>query len=146
MEPDPDACEGVHTALLAVDDTDRCPALETRFAKGSNRLRESPAGGDDVLDHTHPLSLLERSLDAVRRPVLLGLVADDHERKPGGDRGRGGEHDCAEDRACEPGRFGLELLDSSGQALPERAENVGLGLEAELVEVEARPSPRAEDE
>src|SRR6188768_3082567 len=146
MEPHADARERVHTALLAVDDTDGRPALQTYLADGANRPRERTAGRHDVLDQADTLSFLERTLDPVRGPVLLGLVSDDHEREARGERCRRGQHDGAENRTREADSIGLVLLHRLREPAAERLEHVGLGLEAELVEVEARPLARTEDE
>ncbi len=146
MEPHSEARERVHTALFAVDDADRRSALETRLAQGSDGLRESSSGRDDVLDQADAVTGFERPLDPVRRPVLLGLVADDHERKPRRDRRGRGEDDGPEDRTGEAHGLGLVLLDGGAQAAAERFEDVRLRLEAELVEVEGRALAGAEDE
>src|SRR4051812_20813645 len=119
MEPYTDARERVHTALFAVDDADRRSALQAHLAQGSDGLRERPSGCDDVLDETHALARLERSLDAVRGAVLLGLVAHDHERKPRGDRGGRREDDGAEDGTGEPNGVGLVLLHRGAQPAAE---------------------------
>src|SRR5215212_1377629 len=146
MEPHSDARESVHAALLAVDDAHRRSALQARVAQGSDGLRESPSGRDDILDQAHPLAGLECALDPVCRPVLLGLVADDHERKPRRDRRGRGEDDGAEDRTGEPHGLWFMLLDGGAQAAAEGFEDVRLRLEAELVEVEARALTGAQDE
>ena len=67
MQPHSEAREGVHTALLAVDDADRRPALETRLAQRSDGLGGRSARRDDVLDQADALAGLERALDPVRR-------------------------------------------------------------------------------
>src|SRR5215471_10449238 len=101
MEPHRDARESIRSALLAVDHADRGSADETRFAKRFDCLYSGAAGGDDVLDQTHGLARFEGTLDPLGRPVLLCLVADDHEREPGNERGGGGKDDRPQDGARE---------------------------------------------
>src|SRR6266542_1299588 len=73
------ARERVRSALLAVDHADRFAAFQTRFAEGLYRLRGLPPEGHDVLHEADELTLLELTLEAVSRAVLLRLLADDQE-------------------------------------------------------------------
>ena len=79
-------------------------------------------------------------------PYALAPLADDHEGEARRERGRGGEGDGAEGGAGDPGRAGLELAHGGSKALAERPEQVGLRLEAVLVQVPGRALPGAEDE
>ncbi len=137
------ARESVGSALLAIDHADCDPALETGLAKGVERLDGGSAGRDDVLDEADPLARLVRAFEAVRRPVLLRLLADDQERKPRRERGGGGEGDGAQLRAGEPDRVRLVLGDRRGDVLAEGGEQVGPRLEAVLVQVVARACGRS---
>src|SRR5438876_6664580 len=85
----PTARESVRSALLAIDHADRDPALETGLSEGVERLHGRAAGRDDVLDEAYALARFERPFQAIRRPVLLRLVADDREGKARGERGCG---------------------------------------------------------
>src|SRR6478609_10540035 len=73
------ARESVRSALLAIEHTDRDPALQTGFADGVEGLHDGPAGGDDVLDEAHALARFEDAFEAIRGPVLLRHLADDQE-------------------------------------------------------------------
>src|SRR5213596_2846619 len=67
------AGQSVGSALLAVDDTDRDPALQTGFTEHLEGLDRGPGGGDDILQEAHALAGLEDALDPVCGPVLLRL-------------------------------------------------------------------------
>src|SRR5438132_14294228 len=75
------ARESVRSALLPVDDADRCSALETGLAERPYGLDRGASGGDDVLDETRYGAGLEDALEPVLRAVALGLLAHDHERQ-----------------------------------------------------------------
>ena len=79
-------------------------------------------------------------------PYSLARVADDHERQPRRERGRRRERDRAERGAGEPDRLRLVLPHGCGEALAQRAEQLGQRLEAVLVEVPARALAGAEQE
>ena len=141
MEPHAEARERVDSALPRGRRRRRRAALETRFAEGSDGLRESAAGRTTSSIRQTRSPELERPLEAVGRAVLLCLVADDDEGEAGAS-----EADAARTTAPSTGqasrrRLGLEVATARGQPLPERLEHVGLRLEAELVEVVLRPAP-----
>ena len=78
------------------------------------------------------------ALEEVRRSVVLARLADDQERKPGRERGRGGERDRTELGAGEAATAsGSSRPTVLGDQRAERAEDVGPRLEAVLVEVVA---------
>src|SRR5579862_134301 len=138
--------QGVRAALFAVDDTDRRLHPEAGIAQGLDRVEERAAGGDDVLDEAHELALLERAFQPVAGAVLLRLLADDEERQARFERRGGRERDRAELGRGEPNGIGRVLADDGGDALAERAQQIGPGLEAVLVEVVLRALAGAEDE
>ena len=140
------AGERVHSALLAVDDADRSPDLETRLPKGVDRPDRGAARRHDVLHEDDALALLVDALDAVLRPVGLRFLADDEEREAGGERRRRRERDGAELRPGEEVRPVAVRRGGRGDPLAERAQELRLGLEAVLVEVVRRALPGAEDE
>src|SRR5258708_32276864 len=70
-------------ALAAVEDDDQVDDLDARVAKHLRRAQRVAAGGDDVLDHSHPLSRLVPSLYLLRGPVSLGLFADEDQGQAG---------------------------------------------------------------
>src|SRR2546425_3150369 len=144
MQLDICARERLGPALLAVDDTDGISDLERRLPQRLDGGDRGTAGGDDVLDQADDLALLEDALEPLRRAVPLGLLADDQEREPRGERGRRGERDRTELRPREPCGGRLDLAHGLGERRPERAEDVRLRLEAVLVEVVARAPPGAE--
>ena len=77
-------------------------------------------------------------------PYSLASFADDEEREPGRERGGGRERHGAELRPGKP----VDPLpgDRVGDPATELSEQLGLGLEAVLVEVVARPAAGAQDE
>src|SRR5688572_8478679 len=75
------ARQSVGSALLAIDHADRDSALQAGLAKGVERLDGGSARGDDVLDEADSLARLVGSFEAVCRPVVLRLLADDQERQ-----------------------------------------------------------------
>src|SRR2546423_4717179 len=95
-EPHADARQRIASTLLSVDDTDGCPTFQTSVTKRFDRLDGGPAGGNDVLDQADDLSCPEDTLEAIGRPVVLRLFADDQEREPRRKRGRGGKRDRPE--------------------------------------------------
>ncbi len=133
----PSSRSTTQTALLTSSDASRSASI------AANR---GPSRGDDVLHEARELALLEDPFEPVPRPVALGLLADDQEREPGGERGRRGERDRAELGACEAHGAGLDILHGLGDLLAERAEQVGPRLEPVLVEVVLRAAARAEEE
>src|SRR5438445_2488771 len=141
-----DAGQRVASSLLSVDDTDRRAALETCRSERLDRLHGGSARGDDALDQTNALARLERAFEPVRGAVGLRFLANDQERKARRERGGGRERDGAELRPREPVRLGLVQGDSRGEPLAERAEQVGPGLEAVLVQVVARAPAGTQDE
>src|SRR5688572_8439807 len=138
--------ESVGPALLAIDHADRISDLETGLTQRADRLEKRTSGGDDVLDQTDELARLERPLDAVGRAVLLRLPAHDHEGEPPREGGRRGERDRAERRSGEAHGGRLELAHRGREPLAQRAEELGLRLEAVLVQVPAGAPARAEQE
>src|SRR4051794_7721139 len=133
-------------ALLAVDHADRRFAYEAALAERLDGRDQGPAGGDDVLHQADPLALLEDPFDALAGAVLLRRLAHEEERQTGRERRRGGEGDRAELGAGEPVGAGLELGCGGGDALAERREQLGPGLEPVLVEVVLRALAGAEHE
>ena len=103
------ARQGVGSALLAIHHADCDSALEAGLAKSIERLDGGSARGDHVLDEADALAWLVRALEAVRRPVVLRLLADDQERKAGGKRRGRGQGDGTQFRAGEPQRIRLVL-------------------------------------
>ena len=103
--------ERVHPALLAVDHAHRRAAYETGLAQGFHGGDRGAAGGDDVLDEAGQRARLEDALEPVLGAVALGLLADDHEGKLGGERRRGGQDDGAELGTREERRVGLVFYD-----------------------------------
>ena len=140
------ARQGVGSALLAIHHADCDSALEAGFAKRIERLDGGSARGNDVLDEADALARLVRTLEAVRSPVVLRLLADDQERNAGGERRGRGEGDGSQFRAGEPHRLRLVLGNRRSDVLAEGRQQVRLGLEAVLVEVVARAAAGSEDE
>src|SRR6476620_1610096 len=68
-----DAGERVDPSLLAVDHANRVRHTQSGLAERLDGLDCRPAGGDDVLDEADAVAVLEGALDAIGRPVLLGL-------------------------------------------------------------------------
>src|SRR5688500_3316952 len=79
-QPGRAAGESVGSTLLAVDNADDRPALQTGLPERPESRRGGAAGGDDVLDQADELTRLERPFEPVARPVVLRLLADDDER------------------------------------------------------------------
>src|SRR5829696_4735866 len=142
----PDTRELVGSALLPVDHTDRCAALQAGLAKRLDGRDCGASGGHDILDEAHPLASLEGALDAVGGAVVLRLLADDQERQPRGERRGGGEGNGAELGACEPRSGRFVLADDRGDSRADRLEELRLRLEAVLVEVVGGAAAGAEDE
>ena len=140
------ARKSVGSALLPVDHTDGRADDETGLTDRRDRLDERSARGHDVLDQAHELAFLERALEPIRGAVGLRLVADHDEREPARERGGRGEGHGAEYRRGEANGLRLALADGRRDPVAERAEEVGARLEAELVEVVARPLAGAEQE
>ena len=111
-QPDPLPRERLEAALLALDDADgvrqrRRPGL----ANASTASIAAPPEVTTSSTRQTQLARLERALDPVCRPVLLGLLADDHERQVGVECRRGGERHRAELGRREPDRVRLVLGD-----------------------------------
>ena len=136
----------VAAALLPIDHADGRFARQTGLAERLDGVQRGPAGGDHVLEQADPLALLEDAFEPVGGAVLLRRLADEQERQPGGERRGRRERNGAELGAGEAGRVRLLLRDGVGERLAQRAEQVGAGLEAVLVEVVARAAARAQDE
>src|SRR3954453_14878105 len=81
-EADAVARELVDAAVLAIDHADRDRDAQSLVAQRLDRRERRAARRGDVLDEAPRLALLEYALDPVRRPVLLRVLADDHERQP----------------------------------------------------------------
>src|SRR5213078_3970271 len=79
--------ERVRASLLPVDDADGGAAFEAGGADRLDRLEQRAAGGDDVLDQAHTLTLVPVPLDPALAAVALRLLADDQEGDAGGERG-----------------------------------------------------------
>src|SRR5439155_23184357 len=79
-QPDGGAREGVHTALLAIDDANRVGDTHSRLAEGLDGLDRGAPAGDDLLDEANAVAVLVRALDPLRGALLLCFVANDHER------------------------------------------------------------------
>src|SRR2546421_9448207 len=75
--------ESVDSALLPVDHADRISALQTGLAQRLDGLGGSAPGGDDVLDQTDTIAILERALETVVCAVALAGLSDDQKREPG---------------------------------------------------------------
>jgi YihY family inner membrane protein len=138
--------EGVRAALLAVDDAHRGRAFQPRVAQRLHRRQGRSAGRDDVLDEAYALPGLEHALEPFVRPVALRLLADDEKRQAGGERGRGRERHGAELGSGDPRCVRLVLSHLCRQAFAEGAQQLGLRLEAVLVEVVARAAAAPQDE
>src|SRR6266508_4785323 len=135
LEPHADARERVYSPLLAVDDAQGRTALQAGLAKRLHSADRRASGRDDVLDEADALARIEDALDPLRSPVLLRLLPDDEERQTRGQRRGGREGNGSELGAGEPGSLRLPLTDRLRQPLAERPEEVGLSLEAVLVQV-----------
>src|SRR5437588_8539642 len=81
--PDGDTRESVGSALLAIDDGDGVPALQTGCAQGADSRDRGAPGGDHVLHQADAFARFEGTLEPVVRAVPLRLLADDQERQPG---------------------------------------------------------------
>src|ERR671931_378113 len=121
-QADTEARETVRSALLAVDDAERRPALQTRCADRLDGLAGGTAGGDDVLDEANHLAPLEYAFETLRRAVRLRLLADDQERQARRERRRSGQRDGAELGACQAVGLGLELPHGDREALAESGQ------------------------
>ena len=77
--PEPHRVPGkrIRAAFLAVDNTDRAPYRETTGAQRFDRVEQRTAGGDDVLDETHRLTVRVEAFDPIRRAVVLRRLAHD---------------------------------------------------------------------
>src|SRR5438093_9024955 len=146
LEAHSDACERVGSALLSIDHADDVTDLDPGLAERLDRLHGGPSGSDHVLDEAGQLALFIGPLQAIAGAVGLRLLADDQERKARGQRRRCRERNRAELGAGKPDRVRLEGVGRLCNRLPQRAEQLGAGLEAVLVEVEARAAARTEDE
>ncbi len=138
--------EGVDAALLAVDDAHRGGAFEPCVAQRLDRREGGSARRHDVLHEADALPGLEDPLEPFVRPVTLRFLADDEERQARSERGCGGKRDGAELRPGDLRRVRLVLAHLGRQTLAERAQQLGLRLEAVLVEVVARAPAAPEDE
>ena len=94
---------------------------------------------------THSPRLAD-AFEAVGGAVVLGGLADDQKRKTGRERRSSGESDGAELGAGEAVGVGLVLANRLRERRAERPQEVGLRLEAVLVEVVLRAAPGAEEE
>ncbi len=108
---------------------------QARAAQGLDRGDRGPARGDNILDETDKLARLEPALDAIPGPVLLRLLADDHERQAARERGSRCERDRAELRSGDAHGVRLTLGHGGCDRLADRGEEAGCGAEAKLVEV-----------
>src|SRR4051794_40677741 len=132
------AREGVGSALLAIDHADGRVHDETCATQRLERVEERSAGGHDVLDETDTLPRFVRPFETVAGPVLLRLLAHDHERQARLERGRSRERNRTELGGSKPRRVRCVLAHGRGYALPERPQDLRASLEAVLVEVVAR--------
>jgi aspartate/methionine/tyrosine aminotransferase len=87
------------------------------------------------------LARLERALDPFCRAVFLGLTADDDERQAGRHRCRSCQRDRSQSRSGETDSVRLVLSRCLCQLHSERPQDLGLGLEAVLVQVPRRAAP-----
>ena len=124
-EPHADARQRVASTLFSVHDTDGCPTFQTSLTERLDRLDGGPAGGDHVLDQADKLACPEDALEAVGRPVVLRLLADDQEREPRRKRGRGSKRDRSELGPGQAIGLGLVLCDCVCEPLAQRAEQIG---------------------
>src|SRR5579859_1488191 len=138
--------ESVDSALLPVDHADRISALQPGLAQRLDGLRCCASGCDDVLDQADAIALFERAFEAIVGAVALAGLADDQERQAGAERRGGCERDGAQFGAGEAHGVRLDLGHLRGEALRQRAEQLGPRLEAVLVEVVLRPAAGAEHE
>src|SRR3954451_12682958 len=133
----------LRASFLAVDDTGRRAADEAGSADRLDGLEQRTPGGDDVLDEAHPLAPLVDTLEPVRRPVLLRLLAHDQERQARRQRRGSRQRDGAELGPREPRRGRLDVARGAREPRAERAEQVRPRLETVFVEVPARAAARA---
>ena len=139
------ARESVDAALVTINHADRIRAAEAGLPERLHRLDGGTAGGDHVLDEAHRFAGLEAPFEAVAGAVLLGRSPHDQERLPGGKRGGDGQGHRAELGAGEPVGAGLHLGRPPRDPLPQLAEDVGLRLEAVLVQVIGRAPAGAQE-
>ena len=81
-----EAREGVHTALLPIDNTDSRAAFECSLPYRPDGIRGRAARCDHVLDQDDAFTRLERAFEPVGGAVLLRLAPDDQERKTRSER------------------------------------------------------------